>query len=278
MTNTPTIFNITAAQFEQAVIRASFEKPVLVDFWAPWCGPCRMIGPILEKLAAEQSETWSLVKLNTDENPDISARYQIRGIPAVKLFIAGDVVAEFTGALPEHALRKWLSENIPSQEKKLFEEAKRHLAAGETGAGVALLEELFADNPQQLEYALSLAEVLLFSDPNRASALLAPHQNAKLSSEWPRISGLTNLLTWLITPPDVLPEGTGKPILETVLVAMRQQDFATVAAGLIELLQKDRMYFNEAAKTLGVAFFSYLGFVHPVAKQYRRSFDMWLYA
>lgn len=278
MTNDPTVLNVTATQFEEAVIRTSFEKPVLVDFWAPWCGPCRMIGPILEKLAAEQSEVWSLVKLNTDENPDISARYQIRGIPAVKLFAGGNVVAEFTGALPEHALRKWLSENIPSQEKKLFEEAKRHLAEGETGAGVALLEELLAEKPQQLEYALSLAEVLLFSNPDRASELLVPHQNAKLSSEWSRISGLTNLLTWLTTPPDTLPEGPGKSILEAVLVAMRQQDFATVAAGLIELLQKDRTYFNDAAKTLGVAFFSYLGFAHPVAKQYRRSFDMWLYA
>lgn len=275
---TITTRDITASQFEAAVIQASFDKPVLVDFWAPWCGPCRMIGPILEKLAAEQSEVWTLVKLNTDENPDISARYQIRGIPAVKLFSAGKVVAEFTGALPEHALRKWLTENIPSPETKLFEEAKRLVAEGEIGAGVALLEELYAAKPSQLEFALALAEVLLFSDPARASELLAPHQNAKLSSEWPRISGLTNLLTWLVTPPDALPEGTGKSILEAVLVAMRQQDFATVAEGLIALLQKDRSYHNEAGKSLGVAFFSYLGFTHPVAKQFRRSFDMWLYA
>ncbi len=85
--------------FQNDVIEKSFDKPVLVDFWAEWCAPCRMIGPILEKLADENKDSWELAKVDTDKNQEVAMKYGVRGIPNVKLFRNGEVINEFTGAL-----------------------------------------------------------------------------------------------------------------------------------------------------------------------------------
>jgi len=103
-------------KFDQEVVAKSYEKPVLVDFWAPWCGPCRVLGPTIEKLAKESGGAWRLVKINVDQHPVLSQRYEIRSIPSVKLFWQGEVLNEFMGALPEPALRRWLDQHLPKPE------------------------------------------------------------------------------------------------------------------------------------------------------------------
>src|SRR6187402_1800127 len=100
--------------FQKAVIDQSFELPVLVDFWAPWCGPCKILGPVIEQLADEQATRWALVKLNTEDQPEIAEQFSIRSIPNVKLFYRGEVIDEFTGALSRQMILDWLNKALPN--------------------------------------------------------------------------------------------------------------------------------------------------------------------
>jgi putative thioredoxin len=140
-------FDSTTADFERDVLEASRRTPVLVDFWAPWCGPCRALKPILEKLAAEYGGKFLLAKVNTDENPEIAARYGVRGIPNVKAFVDGKLANEFTGAQPESAVRRFLATIVPSPAEVLRRAAQDLVAQGDFDAAEAKLREAIALEP-----------------------------------------------------------------------------------------------------------------------------------
>ena len=122
--------------FEVQVLRRSFKQPVMVDFWAAWCAPCRRLGPVLEKLADETDSPFVLVKLNTEHNPRMAARYQIRSIPHVKMFRNGQPIGEFTGVISEPTIRRFIEEKTagigPAGGKKATQSPPQRLALART--------------------------------------------------------------------------------------------------------------------------------------------------
>src|SRR2546423_456615 len=147
------VTDVSAATFEADVIEASFERPVVVDFWAPWCGPCRMLGPLLERLAGDADGAWVLAKVNVDQDPAVAARDGVQGIPAVEGVRDGRVVAEVGGAQQELAVRGCLERLAPSDaDRDAGEGHRRSDLADLAGAEEAFRRALVArrDHPPAL--------------------------------------------------------------------------------------------------------------------------------
>ena len=154
-------YDVTVTDFDQKVLAASQQAPVLVDFWAPWCQPCTILKPILEKLAAELGGKFILAKVNSDENQELAARYGVRGIPAVKAFVDGQMVDEFTGALPEAQIREFLERLVPSPAEPLRKEALAAYARGEIDAARKTMAEAINLDPKNDTAYLDFVEMSL---------------------------------------------------------------------------------------------------------------------
>jgi putative thioredoxin len=268
------IMETTATDFATDVIEASHDTPVLVDFWAPWCGPCRQLGPTLEQLDAERDD-WTLAKLNVDEHNDIARKYGVRGIPAVKLFVDGDVAAEFTGALPRHAVEQWLDENLPTPEKKSIAQARTALDEGRREDAVTLLEPIVDSDTQEPEANLLLATAIVFDDPERAASLVDSLDVAApdLRQQREAVETLSRLLT---DTPD-LPDTEAAATYREALDALREERFDAALSQFIDVVRIDRNLDDDGARKACVALFTMLGPEHPATKTHRRAFDTSLY-
>ena len=260
--------------FQEDVVDASYDLPIVVDFWAPWCGPCRVLGPIIEKLAHEQAGKWRLVKVNSDSHQQEAMQYGVRGIPAVKMFHRGEVIDEFTGALPEPAIRQWLEKALPGESKDLLRQAESWLEEGDQTRARPLLERILELEPTNPSAAGHLAAIVALEDPQRAGNLadVAMTGEPRFVQMAEAVRSLTDLLN---NPPES--EGPGASGFRSALDALKGGEPAEAISHLIEVLKTDRFYGDDAVRKLGVAIFTLLGPSHPVSLDFRRTFDMWLY-
>jgi putative thioredoxin len=263
-------------QFEQEVITASRSQPVLVDFWAPWCGPCRVLGPVLDRLAEAAEGRWRLVKVNTDEHPELMQRYGVRGIPAVKLFVEGKVVDEFTGALPEYAVKQWLEKALPSEARKKYAAAVLAMDEGDEVLARGLLGESLAADPALPEANALLARLIAFEDPARAeklaeSAAFAGPAALQVRDAIKTIARLQNLAA-----DSIASEPSGETYMAGI-EALRNRDFDSALARFIETIGRNRYIDDDGPRKACVAVFTLLGEGHPVVRKHRRTFDMSLW-
>jgi putative thioredoxin len=261
--------------FQKDVIEKSFEKPVLVDFWAEWCAPCRMISPILEKLAEENKDNWELAKVDTDNNQEIAMKYGVRGIPNVKLFRNGEVINEFTGALPEPAIKEWLKKSIPSKFADQIEHAKLYLEKGDLATARVMLEEIHNGDINNSEVKVLLAKIMLFENQKEALRLTQNVDGNLANIEL--AEAINNLATLLNRDKKSFPEGEVKEKYLNALDDIRKHNFDSALTKLIEIIRTDRSYDDDGARKTCIAIFKFLGEENEITLKHRRDFGSSLY-
>ena len=160
-TPNPFVKDIDTANFPQGVLQRSREVPVVVDFWAAWCQPCLVLGPILEKVAAEADGAFELVKVDVDSNQELSAQYGVQGIPMVVAFRDGAIVDSFTGALPEPAIRQWIEGILPTELDLMVDQARTALLDDDDVTAEHILRQVLDQQSDHSEAGASLASMLI---------------------------------------------------------------------------------------------------------------------
>ena len=191
------MLDVTVQNFEAEVIEASMATPVLVDFWAPWCGPCKSLGPVLEKLETDYAGRFKLVKINSDNEQQLAAAFGIRSIPTCVLLVGGQPVDGFMGALPEGKVREFLDKHLPTEGELLAQadaqEAENLMEQGDSEAALAKLQEALAINPANDDARHDYVKLLIsLGELESAESALAP-----ALAQIPRQLRFEALLHWL---------------------------------------------------------------------------------
>ena len=278
MSESPYIAEVTADNYQQIVIEGSVQVPVLVDFWADWCQPCKVLMPMLAKLADEYQGKFILAKINTEQQQELASQFGIRSIPTVKLFRNGQLVDEFSGALPEEQVRLFLDQHIPRESDHAVAQAQQLLLQEDPDAALALLAQAQADDPANHNISIALAQTFAaMGDAESAETVLH-----KLPQEIQEREDVVQLLRHLHF--DSLSKGMPEQAeLERRLAAdendsearfqlatlkINDQEYEPALELLLTLMRKDREYDEDAARKTMLQVFELLG-DDPLAARYR---------
>lgn len=260
--------DVGSADFQEKVLAASHQAPVLVDFWAEWCAPCRILKPILEKLAAEYGGRFILAKLNSDQNQELAARYGVRGIPNVKAFVDGQMVDEFTGALPEAQIRAFIDGLLPSPAEPLRLAAREARARGDAEVACSLLTDALQLDPANETVLLDLAEIHIDTQRIEAARAIldALEHRAK---ETARLGALQARLKLVAAGAGADPAALAARIaahagdldarLQLAHVLALAHDYRPALEQLLEIVRRDRQWQDQAARKTMLDLFTLLG-------------------
>jgi len=291
---TSQIFDVDASNFEELVIKRSQERLVVVDFWAPWCEPCKTLGPILEEVVISLGAAAALAKVNVDENQELAQALRVQGIPAVKVVYQGQLVDEFTGAVPreqiEATLRKHVPDAPPSEAELQEEEVSRardRLEEGDLGSAAAEYERILADDPEAAGALVGLARIrLLEGDFDAVRELVG-----KLEQGTPEYDQGQALLTHLGFHTVCEEAGGRQACAEKMLAdpedletryafgccAAIQGDYEAALKEWFAVIEARRDFKGGAAKDAMVSVFHLLGRQHPVVGDYPQRLYRTLY-
>ena len=246
-----TVIDVSEAEFQAEVLDRSGEIPVVVDFWAPWCGPCRTLGPALEKAAKARAGKVVLAKIDTDENPDLATAFGIQGIPAVKAFQDGEVVAEFVGVLAPAQVEQFFNGLVPSESQILLE-------AGDE----ASLRKAVELDPKNVDAAFALAQLLYRGGDAEGALTLVANAPGNF-----RADGLAARIELERDP---------SPELTDALATLDDGDVEDGLDKLVALLASKNGD-PERIRRVIVAILDELGVDHPLARETRRKLAAALY-
>lgn len=272
--------DVNEQNFNEVVINAAQGTPVIVDFWAPWCGPCRMLKPILEKLAEEYAGKFILAKVNSDENSALAGKYGVRGIPNVKAFRDGKIVDEFSGALPEHAVREFIDRLVPSAGDLLRAEALELYARGEHSAALAKLDTALEIDPANDRVRVTAAQWLADrGELERAEQLISALHPATRAE--PEVAGLIARLEFLNSTRNLPPVETltariaaNPDDLDARLALARhfvaQSEYEPALDQLLEIIRRDRKFGDDIGRKTMLSVLNLLGGQGELVSRYRR--------
>jgi putative thioredoxin len=266
--NAQDIINVTESNFEYEVINYSHNIPVVVDFWAEWCVPCKMLDPMLRKLASEKGGEFRLAKVNVDENQNLAMRFNIRSIPSVKAFREGTVVGQFSGVQQESKVRKFLEEVIPTSLNLNLDKANSLLTAGKWVEAQEVFQEVLRNSPGNPGALLGLAKSLLIqgNGPEARDILI----NFPLSNEY---RSSEKLIPFAIALSEFVPlDETEDPNVLTYNHAIRLIKIGNLHAamdGILDILKEDKDFQNGQLKQILLAIFEILGPNNQITRQYQ---------
>jgi len=272
--------------FEAKVIERSTKVPVLVDFWAPWCGPCKVIGPVLEKLSKQWAGRFELVKVNMDESPMLAQVLRIQSIPAVKLFINGQIQDEFVGAYPEPEVVRFLEHNLPSEKVEDAVQGLRLWQAGDNAGAMRVFLPVLQNEPKNAAALIGMGHCLMdegnLEGAKEAAAKVNEADLEKLG-ERQQLEKLLSILRSRIFLNEACqpPAGTSGPLDEQLRAACQAAltgQFERALEPLLNIVRTDRKFRDDMGRKALLAVFDLLPPDSPLRSTYRQKLSNLLFA